>query len=74
MNEVEAMRLSEDELKIIRLYRQMTPADQKLGMMLFGRLSLNNEEPLYPTNIYQQHNNVAIGMMKSSGDVFMGDY
>ena len=74
MNEVEAMRLSEDELKIIRLYRQMTPADQKLGMMLFGRLSLNNEEPLYPTNICQQHNNVAIGMMKSSGDVFMGDY
>lgn len=38
-------------------------------MILFGRLSLNDEEPLYPSNIYQQHNNVSIGVMKSTGDV-----
>lgn len=69
MNEVEVMRLSEDELKIVRLYRQMTLADQKLGVILFDRLSLNNAEPLYPSNIYQHHNNVAIGVMKSGGDL-----
>lgn len=69
VNEVEVMRLSEDELKLVRLYRQMTPTDQKLGLILFDRLSLNNEETLYPSNIYQHHNNVAIGVMKSTGDV-----
>lgn len=61
--------MTEDEMKLVELYRRLSPADKNLALNLISRLAADDVKNLRrDENIFLFNNDIAIGKISGVND------